>query len=151
MPNDPFEQPVHQLLRSLPERSAPTTLEARVLAAIAARAALPWWRRPVTQWPSLWRGLFLCVSLLIGAAGVTGFFLLHRHGATATATALHVGPWLETLTIGHAFVTIGHALHLVGEALPSLLPRDWVLGAAAFYAAVILMIFGAYRMLARSV
>lgn len=150
MHHDPLEKPVHQLLRNLPDRPAPATLEARVMSAIAARESLVWWKRPFTQWPAFWRGLFLVISVLVAVAGVTGFLLLHHQGSAHFFAAIHFGPWLETVTLGHAFVTIGHALHIVGDALPNLVPRDWVLAGAAAYAAVLLMILGSYRMLART-
>lgn len=150
MHHDPLEKPIHQLLRNLPDRTAPATLEGRVMATITARQSLAWWKRPLTQWPAFWRGLFLIVSVFIGIAGVAGFLIIHRDGAGHFFAALHFGPWLETLTLGRAFVTIGHALRLVGDALPKLLPRDWVLAAAAAYVAVLLMVLGSYRMLART-
>lgn len=37
-----LEKLIHQTLRALPDRKAPRSLEHRVLAAIAARQALPW-------------------------------------------------------------------------------------------------------------
>jgi hypothetical protein len=150
MSHDPLENPIHQLLHNLPDRPAPATLEARVMATIAARESLVWWKRPFMQWPAFWRGLFLVISVLIAVAGVTGFLILHRQGSGHFLAAIHFGPWLETVTLGRAFVTIGHALHIVGDALPSLVPRDWILAGAAAYAAVLLMILGSYRMLARS-
>lgn len=151
MHHDPLEKPIHQLLRNLPDRTAPATLEARVMATIAARAAVVWWKRPFAQWPAFWRGLFLVVSVLIGVGGIAGFLVLHHDGSGHLLAALHFKPWLETVTLGRAFVTIGHALHLVGDALPTFVPRNWVLAAAAAYTAVLLMVLGSYRMLARTV
>jgi len=150
MHHDPLEKPIHQLLRNLPDRTAPATLEARVMATIAAHQSLAWWKRPFMQWPAFWRGLFLVISVLIAAAGVVGFLMLHRESSGHLLAAIHFTPWLETVTLGRAFVTIGHALHVVGDALPTLVPRTWVLAGAALYAAVLLMILGSYRMLARS-
>lgn len=150
MHHDPLEKPIHQLLRHLPDRTAPATLEARVMATIAARASVVWWKRPFTQWPAFWRGMFLIVSLLTSAGVAAGFMMLHRHGAGHFLAALHFRPWLETVTLGRAFVTIGHALHLVGDTLQTVVPRDWVLAGAAAYTVVLLMVLGSYRMLART-
>jgi len=151
MSHDPLEKSVHSLLRNQPDRPAPETLEARVMAAIAARESLAWWQRPFMQWPAFWRALFLVVSVLIGAATVAGFLALHKAGPGHLFASFHFGPWVETLSAGHTFATIGHALRLVGDALPSLVPRDWALSAAALYSVVILLLFGSYRMLARSI
>lgn len=46
-----LEQFIHTTLRSLPARRAPRTLEHRVLAAIEARQALPWWHQSFSHWP----------------------------------------------------------------------------------------------------
>lgn len=57
-----LEKLIHQTLRSVPDRRAPRSLESRVLAAIEARAALPWWKQSFTQWPVAARCVFLLLS-----------------------------------------------------------------------------------------
>jgi hypothetical protein len=57
-----LEDFIHRSLRSLPDRPAPRSLESRVLAAIEARAALPWWRKSFAQWPVAARILFILLS-----------------------------------------------------------------------------------------
>jgi hypothetical protein len=65
-----LEAATHALLRGLPNRKAPSGLEARVLAELARRAALPWWRKSFAHWPSAARMLFLAGSALAGLAAV---------------------------------------------------------------------------------
>jgi hypothetical protein len=57
-----LESFIHRTLRSLPDRPAPHSLEARVLAAIEARASLPWWKKSFAQWPIAARCIFLLFS-----------------------------------------------------------------------------------------
>ncbi len=147
---DPLEKKIHEALRGLPARVAPTTLEARVMGAIAARRAMAWWQRPFTQWPLGLRILFLIASVTIGAGVVTGSLILHRTGPGVLLGTFHFTPWLETLTIGRAFVTLGHALHMAGEALPLQLSREWLFGFVLLYAIVLGLAATAYRTLVRS-
>ena len=60
--SDDLERFIEQTLRSLPERQAPHTLEFRVRAELARRAALPWWRKRFTHWPLAARFAFLLAS-----------------------------------------------------------------------------------------
>jgi hypothetical protein len=57
-----LESFIHRTLRSLPDRPAPRSLEARVLAAIEARSSLPWWKQSFAQWPIAARCIFLLFS-----------------------------------------------------------------------------------------
>jgi len=68
---DKLERLIHQTLRDLPMRRAPGTLEARVMAELERRAALPWWHQSYTQWPLTARCAFL-----IGSAGVAKLALM---------------------------------------------------------------------------
>lgn len=64
-PPEDLEKFIHQTLRSLPARRAPLSLESRVRAAIAARAAQPWWKQSFAAWPMAAR-----VAFVIGSAGI---------------------------------------------------------------------------------
>src|SRR5262245_8712188 len=46
-----LEARVDRVLKGLPELDAPRTLMPRVLASLARRAALPWYRQPWQMWP----------------------------------------------------------------------------------------------------
>lgn len=63
---------MNRMLRRLPERPAPAGFEARVMAEIARRAALPWWRRSYATWPLAARVLFFIGSAFAAAVLVVG-------------------------------------------------------------------------------
>ena len=60
-----LEALVDEELRQLPPVAAPTTLAPRILAAIQARAAQPWWRRSWWNWPPTAQAAFLLLALAI--------------------------------------------------------------------------------------
>jgi hypothetical protein len=64
---------IHKRLSHLPESAAPESLGRNVLAKIAAREKLPWWKQPFTRWPRGAQFLF-SAGLAILCAG--GFWLL---------------------------------------------------------------------------
>lgn len=71
-----LESAVTALLRRMPDRRAPAGLEARVLAEISRRAALPWWRKSFAHWPAPARLFFVAGSATVGAAAVAGLVAL---------------------------------------------------------------------------
>ena len=143
-PESQLERQVHTLLRSLPPRRAPEGLTARVLEELARRAALPWWRRQVTQWPFVARLSFALVALaliVLSLEGSVGSVGLPRLAAPA-APALS---WSH-----HAFA-LWNALLAPLTALLHSLPTLWLEAAAALAACAYLFLFGvgaaAYRLL----
>lgn len=80
-----LEQLISRVVRDLPARRAPVTLESRVLQAIAAREAQPWWRKSFVHWPFLVRALFLVLSATLAAGTV--WLLLRALGAVPVAEA----------------------------------------------------------------
>lgn len=66
------------MLRGLPNRKAPPGLEARVMAELSRRAALPWWRKSFAHWPSAIRICFLGLSVIAAALLVAGFVMFTR-------------------------------------------------------------------------
>jgi hypothetical protein len=102
-----LEERIHQELVKLPERAAPDTLIASVLATLEARAARPWWRRPIPQWPRRNQFLFVTVMLALVAGAVAGLWQAWPHDAIQeipTQAAAAIDPVrpalniLETLT-----------------------------------------------------
>jgi len=78
-----LETRVDRVLNELPELSAPSTLMPRVLAVIARRRALPWYRQPWPAWPMALRVatmIFLLASF--GGLCVASFELTRAAGFT---------------------------------------------------------------------
>jgi hypothetical protein len=63
-----LENFIARTLRDQPMRRAPRSLEQRVLAELARRAARPWWRQDFAHWPVAMRGVFLAASAALAAA-----------------------------------------------------------------------------------
>jgi hypothetical protein len=120
---DEFERFIDRTLRALPPRQAPHTLESRVLAELARRAALPWWRQQFAYWPRAAR-----LALLLGACGaaVAVTWLL------ASTKALHLTSsppaWIGSFS--HATSSISH----VFASVVGLIPPLWLYTALALCA-----------------
>jgi hypothetical protein len=69
--HDDLEKRLDTLFRSLPPRTAPASLEQRVLGELARRAALPWWRQSYLHWPKPMQMTFVLVSATIAALAIT--------------------------------------------------------------------------------
>jgi hypothetical protein len=63
---------LNRMLRELPSRRAPAALESRVIAELARRAALPWWRLGFAHWPPGARVAFLAACGTIVGCTVLG-------------------------------------------------------------------------------
>jgi len=100
------EHDIHRVLRSLPDRAAPASLEERVFAEIARRAALPWWRQSFARWPLAARAAFLVVSAVAAAAMIVTF----AHLLNIIPDAVETNPLVATVrgfwNIARGFCTI---------------------------------------------
>lgn len=116
---DPAD-PLHRALRDLPDVSAPASLENRVFTALGERAALPWWRQPVTAWPVAAQAGLVALSL----AAATGLTLV----VPDEGASLEVGDWITPFSGGWT------ALQGLGEAASAtvaVVPPVLFLGAIA--------------------
>jgi len=144
-PHDPekLERLIHRTLRSLPDLRAPHTLEARVLAAVAARAALPWWRQPFPAWPFAARAIFV----LLSATVATGLVWLGMSGGLPDVAQLWArisAPFGELSALA---ASVANFTEIVTRAIPPL----WLYGGIALVATLYTTLFGlgaaAYRTL----
>lgn len=142
-----LERLVHQALHDLPPRPAPSTLETRVQAAIARRAARPWWLKGFAHWPMAARAAFAVVCLGLVAGVVIG---IGRVAARLDFTPLKAvfAPEIHVAaTLAHFASTI---ITLLGDVIAAI-PPLWLYGAAATIAALYVALFGlgaaAYRTL----
>jgi hypothetical protein len=130
-----LEQQIHKTLRAQPARRAPRSLEQRVLAAIAERQALPWYRRAPSHWPMQARLMAgLSTAALIAMTS-------HRASSVEAATPESIG-WLESL---------GTALFSSFSTALQSIPAPYLYGSLAMVASCYLACFGlgatAYRTL----
>jgi hypothetical protein len=142
-----LEQFVHRTLRSLPDRQAPRTLEARVLAEIERRAAIPWWHKSFAHWPSSVRAAFLAVgSAAVAAFVAAGYFLTAGVEASAVAG--------EMTARAGGVVAVATWVRDFAATLIASIPPLWFYGGLAFVGVMYLSLFGlgamAYRTLYRN-
>jgi len=136
--SDKLERVIHRTLRELPPRRAPRSLEDRVFAEIARRAALPWWHKSFVHWPVPARAALLV--LLIGVVKVVlmgGVWIAAGFDAAQfrDAFAQQVS-WMES---GLAVV---HAVTGFFDIMVRNIPPLWLYGGVAFLASLYVALFG---------
>src|SRR4051812_44679146 len=124
---DPLEPVIHRTLRAQPLRRAPQTLESRVLAELARRAALPWWHKSYAHWPSAVRGWFFVLSALLVAVFVAGAFLLTRETDPAALADGIVGRFTWLALAQEVVTTVLDTALVLWRAIPSV----WLYSLAA--------------------
>jgi hypothetical protein len=136
---------IHKTLCSLPERKAPRTLEARVLAALDERAALPWWRRSYCHWPRALRYIFIGL-LAVAAAALLALDNSHVTARAVGQVALHF-PWIAFMR--SAVGNFAEAVRIVLDAVPP----GWITGVVVLVGGCYALLFGlgaaAYRAFSR--
>lgn len=118
-----------------------------MLAELARRAALPWWRKSFAHWPPAARALFVVAALFVAKLAVSGAIWLFSGLEVAqyrTIFATEIG-WLESAR------TLGHAVSSFLDILARNIPPLWIYGGLALCVAAYAAIFGlgaaAYRAL----
>jgi hypothetical protein len=142
-----MEARMNRMLRGLPNRKAPSGLEARVMAELSRRAALPWWRKSFAHWPSAIRISFLGLSVIAAALLVAGLVMFTR-----SPNALVVSGPVENV---RSWFILGRDIALSAReragSLVSSIPSLWLYGGIALVATsyATLAAFGAvtYRVL----
>ncbi len=111
-----LELEVDQALRSLPELPAPRTLAPRILAAIRARTAQPWYRQGWQFWPAPLR--YAALSLLLGSFGGLCFASWQLTRAAGVQLA-----WQEVSRTLAGVFALGNALLVVLNGLVLMLKQ----------------------------
>jgi hypothetical protein len=135
-PDDPLERVFDRVVRELPLRRAPASLESRVFRELERRAALPWWRRSFTHWPLAARAAFLLICGASAGLAMTG-------GATAVADFRSLG-WARE--IGALMASGGNLLTLLARIAPPL----WLYEGIAVCGVLYAVLFGLGAVLYRT-
>jgi hypothetical protein len=107
-PEPSVESLIDHQLKSLPPLAAPDSLLPRVLAALEARAALPWYRRAWQTWPR--GGQILSLAAL--AAACAAFGLAGGHFSNSDLVRPTAGAWGLATVVANLLATLGQALLL---------------------------------------
>jgi hypothetical protein len=96
-----LESEIDRELKRLPDLSAPATLIPRVMAALAARAEVRWYRRPWQNWPMAWR--LASFAVLMALLGGICFGNWHAVQLASQAPGLQqVGVLTSSLSTAHS-------------------------------------------------
>src|SRR6185369_3705745 len=112
--NNDLEKFIHAQLQKLPEREAPEALVSNVLAAIAKRKKLPWWKHSFTFWPRYIQNMFFVAlaSVFLAAIYFSG-------RAADNVTVPDVSAQLSFYAwVGRTLRTIGETLFVTVSNLP---------------------------------
>jgi len=121
-----LEKFIHAQLQKLPEREAPEILAVNVMAAIAARKNLPWWKQPFTHWPRNIQSV-----LFVALAAIFGTVLYGTNRAANVVSVPDVSEHLSTFAwVGTIFRSVGESLFLAIRSLG----LEWFIGFAVIFA-----------------
>ena len=146
MSNTPDPQSLERLtatvLRDLPSRRAPASLEARVMAELERRATQPWWRLSYRDWPLFVRLLFIAACVGLGSIAVRATeWLFGRSASTLSGIESELAPAAVSLK------ATASTFSFIAHSIPSL----WIYSALAIIAVMYVALFGigaaAYRTL----
>jgi hypothetical protein len=142
---DNLEKLIHETLRSLPDRRAPHSLESRVLAAIEARASLPWWKQSFAQWPVAARCAFVLLSAgLVKVVLMVTMWALGGFQASEFATTFETQfAWVDA--IRGAIRGVGESFAIIIRSIPPVWLYSALACIAAFYATLFSLGATAYR------
>jgi hypothetical protein len=141
-----LERLVGSLLRELPPRQAPATLEARVLQEIGRRVALPWWRKSFLHWPQVARiALVLALLGVVKLAVDSVVWLTGSVRSSQVATAIEQPvDWMQT------FASIFHSLVVACNAVIAAIPPQWLYLGLLAGGTMYFVLFGAGAVLYRA-
>ena len=140
-----LEQVLHQALKGLPPRRAPSTLESRVVNELTRRALLPWWRVSFANWPVGARVAFVLICAALVAATILGGVSAYLGDRSLNEAAALVLGWVHPL-----LAVMSSAGGLV-SLLVRVIPPVWLYGALGLGILLYVTLFGlgaaAYRTL----
>ncbi len=145
-----LEKFIHRELRGLPGHRAPSTLEARVLAAIEHRASIAWYHKSWSYWPAAVRSLFLAGVTAVAGTAITAFYLF-MHGSQPGLVWQEFSSRFEGLT--RLYSVAVWTVKFTSQTFSGLSPL-WLYGGLAIIAGLYATFFGlgaaTYRVLYRN-
>jgi hypothetical protein len=143
-----IERLVGAVLTEQPLRRAPASLQARVLAELERRAALPWWRNSFMHWPLAVRTAFVLASLVIEKFALSGTVMVMGNVKSQPAvveTLTRPMSWAEGTADGFSrFISLGAAII---DAIPPLWLYAGIAIAITLYLSLLVLGAAAYRTL----
>jgi hypothetical protein len=142
-----LEQLIGRTLREQPRRRAPASLEQRVFAELARRAALPWWRKSFAYWPLAAQIAFVALAVGIAKLGVdAGTWVASGVQTSPLAGTVESGAgWLQALSQALGFLVSIWTLLI--ESIPPLWLYGGLLLVMALYGTMFALSAVAYRTL----
>ena len=150
MTPEELEKFVSGAVRGLPNRRAPGTLEARVLAALEHREQVAWWHKSWAYWPAAVRSFFLAFATAVSGSMVAVVYAAVAGWDTGTLASQFASHFAGLSRIVNAGVWVVDFC----SGLIASIPPFWIYGGLAFAATLYVSLFGlgavAYRTLYRS-
>jgi hypothetical protein len=132
-----LEVQVDRALKELPELAAPQTLMPRVLQALAARRALPWYRQPFLAWPFALRVATLVILLASLGVFCGACYQLTRAAGYANAMQEIAQTFSGLTSVWNVITALGGAVALVVKHFGTGILIGCCLAAALGYAVCI--------------
>ena len=143
--DEALESASNRVLRDLPQRRAPPTLEPRVLRELRRRDRLPWWRRSFVHWPLLARSAFVIVCGTL--VGITVFCSERDMALGQMVNDAATAPFAWARPAMTAAASVTRLATVLGHAMPP----TWLYAGLGFAVLLYLLLFGlgaaAYRSL----
>jgi hypothetical protein len=140
-----LEQVLHQALKGLPPRRAPSTLESRVVKSLARRALLPWWRVGFANWPVGARVAFVLICAALVAATILGGVSAYLGDRSFNEVSALVLGWV------HPLLAVMSSAGGLASLLVRVIPPLWLYGTLGLGILLYVTLFGlgaaAYRTL----
>ena len=124
------------VVRGLPLRRAPVSLESRVFEELARRVALPWWRNNFVHWPLPIRSGFLAACAVLAVLTLFG-----RPWFAAGVSVVNDSGEMA-LSWAHPFMTLAASAGGVVSVLIRAIPPFWIYGALIGGALLYAVLFG---------
>lgn len=113
-------------LQQQPVLRAPASLQSRVFAEIARRAALPWYHRSFRQWPMMMQGGFLITALATVVLARSVILWSHAAHAASELAAPVSGGITFLQSLGSAGSAMGSMFAAIASALLHRIPAFWL-------------------------